>query len=147
MSRVNGHGDVWLTLDLQELSDARDPLQQSIEKSRDRLEIFTFTNLHGHFDLDFKSHQVDFLQNSAKLPARTFPVHHECAASRGMVKAAAAPDGLESGTDFPIVCEVCLGPNPYLRMIKQPNAKECKVPLPQRLPPARRYPLLPLPSS
>ncbi|KAJ1489383.1 hypothetical protein T484DRAFT_1937320 [Baffinella frigidus] len=44
-----------------------------------------------------------------------------------MVKAAAAPDGLESGTDFPIVCEVCLGPNPYLRMIKQPNAKECKV--------------------
>lgn len=45
----------------------------------------------------------------------------------GMVKAAAAPEGLESGTDFPIVCEVCLGPNPYLRMIKQPNAKECKV--------------------
>lgn len=44
-----------------------------------------------------------------------------------MVKAAPAPDGLESGTDFPIVCEVCLGPNPYIRMIKSPNAKECKV--------------------
>ncbi len=45
----------------------------------------------------------------------------------GMAKAAAAPDGLESGVDFPIVCEVCLGPNPYLRMIKQPSSKECKV--------------------
>eukprot|EP00286_Rhodomonas_abbreviata_P023555 CAMPEP_0181311784 /NCGR_PEP_ID=MMETSP1101-20121128/13337_1 /TAXON_ID=46948 /ORGANISM="Rhodomonas abbreviata, Strain Caron Lab Isolate" /LENGTH=352 /DNA_ID=CAMNT_0023418569 /DNA_START=121 /DNA_END=1176 /DNA_ORIENTATION=- len=43
------------------------------------------------------------------------------------VKAAPAPDGLESGTDFPIVCEVCLGPNPYIRMIKQPSSKECKV--------------------
>ena len=42
-------------------------------------------------------------------------------------QAAAAPEGLESGTDFPIVCEVCLGPNPYIRMIKQPNHKECKV--------------------
>ena len=40
---------------------------------------------------------------------------------------AAAPEGLESGVDFPIVCEVCLGPNPYLRMIKQPASKECKV--------------------
>jgi len=42
-------------------------------------------------------------------------------------QAAAAPEGLESGADFPIVCEVCLGPNPYIRMIKQPNHKECKV--------------------
>ena len=40
---------------------------------------------------------------------------------------AAAPEGLESGVDFPIVCEVCLGPNPYIRMIKQANHKECKV--------------------
>jgi hypothetical protein len=42
-------------------------------------------------------------------------------------QAAQAPEGLESGTDFPIVCEVCLGPNPYIRMIKQVNHKECKV--------------------
>lgn len=40
---------------------------------------------------------------------------------------AAVPDGLESGKDFPIVCDVCLGPNPYIRMIKQVNHKECKV--------------------
>ena len=45
----------------------------------------------------------------------------------GLAKAAKAPDGLESGVDFPRVCEVCLGPNPYLRMIKQPSSKECKV--------------------
>lgn len=44
-----------------------------------------------------------------------------------MPQAAQVPDGLESGVDFPIVCEVCLGPNPYIRMIKQVNHKECKV--------------------
>jgi len=37
------------------------------------------------------------------------------------------PDGLRLGEDFPFVCEVCLGPNPYLRMIKMPNARECKI--------------------
>ena len=31
------------------------------------------------------------------------------------------------GEDFPIVCESCLGPNPYTRMIKQQMAKECRV--------------------
>lgn len=44
-----------------------------------------------------------------------------------MVKAAPAPEGLQSGEDFPICCEVCLGPNPYVRMIKAPSSKECKV--------------------
>ena len=32
-----------------------------------------------------------------------------------------------AGEDFPFICEVCLGPNPYLRMIKMPNARECKI--------------------
>ncbi|KAG0048548.1 RNA binding motif protein 22 [Gryganskiella cystojenkinii] len=30
-------------------------------------------------------------------------------------------------SEFPILCETCLGDNPYLRMTKQSQAKECKV--------------------
>lgn len=29
--------------------------------------------------------------------------------------------------ETPILCETCLGPNPYVRMAKQPFGKECKV--------------------
>jgi len=30
-------------------------------------------------------------------------------------------------TEFPLVCETCLGDNPYIRMTKQPHGKACKI--------------------
>jgi len=49
------------------------------------------------------------------------------AAARPGATLAQTPDGLRLGEDFPFICEVCLGPNPYLRMIKMPNSRECKI--------------------
>merc|ERR1719182_323573 len=49
------------------------------------------------------------------------------AAARPGATLAQTPDGLKLGEDFPFVCEVCLGPNPYLRMIKMPNSREGKI--------------------
>ena len=48
-------------------------------------------------------------------------------AARPGATLAQAPEGLRLGEDFPFICEVCLGPNPYLRMIKMPNSRECKI--------------------
>ncbi len=49
------------------------------------------------------------------------------AARRPGATLAQVPDGIKLGEDFPFICEVCLGPNPYLRMIKMPMARECKI--------------------
>jgi len=49
------------------------------------------------------------------------------AAARPGARLAQTPDGMRLGEDFPFVCEVCLGPNPYLRMLKMPNSRECKI--------------------
>jgi pre-mRNA-splicing factor RBM22/SLT11 len=31
------------------------------------------------------------------------------------------------GGEFPVACETCMGDNPYVRMIKEPHGKACKI--------------------
>lgn len=40
---------------------------------------------------------------------------------------AAEPGATVLGEDFPIVCESCLGPNPYARMIRSELSQECRI--------------------
>lgn len=40
---------------------------------------------------------------------------------------AASKTPAAKGDEFPILCETCLGPNPYIRMLKQPWGTACKV--------------------
>lgn len=46
---------------------------------------------------------------------------------RGMGIRAGAPKQSWEESDFPILCESCLGENPYVRMLKSPAQKECKI--------------------
>lgn len=48
--------------------------------------------------------------------------HTQKAANRGGL-----PPGLKLGEDFPLLCEKCLGDNPFIRMIKMPNDAPCKL--------------------
>lgn len=46
---------------------------------------------------------------------------------RGLgIRSGAPKQGWEE-SDFPILCEPCLGESPYLRMLKHPLGKECKI--------------------
>ena len=38
-----------------------------------------------------------------------------------------AQPGAQLGEDFPIICESCLGPNPYVRMLKSERGSACKI--------------------
>jgi len=40
---------------------------------------------------------------------------------------ASEPPTTVLGEDFPIICESCLGPNPYARMIRSEMAQECRI--------------------
>lgn len=44
-----------------------------------------------------------------------------------LASAASEPTATVLGEDFPIICEACLGPNPYTRMIKSPMAAQCRI--------------------
>ena len=43
------------------------------------------------------------------------------------MSAGSSTPALALGEDFPLACHVCLGPNPYVRMLKLTNKRECKI--------------------
>lgn len=55
------------------------------------------------------------------------PTHpHEQGSYMTANKSGAAGGGAEAA-ETPILCETCLGPNPFINMTKQGHGKECKV--------------------
>eukprot|EP00299_Pterocystis_sp_00344_P007910 c2782_g1_i1.p1 GENE.c2782_g1_i1~~c2782_g1_i1.p1 ORF type:complete len:387 (-),score=60.16 c2782_g1_i1:54-1214(-) len=56
-------------------------------------------------------------------------MHHHTSAAKGstLVGSVSLNEKGWERSDFPILCETCLGPNPYIRMTKSPYDKECKI--------------------